>query len=426
MEWNGNAHVRQLIWTKAKSPAAANNAAMRLLRLMAIFALPAWAGSPPFQPLIDATPSGGTLRPIAGHYAGPAVIDRPMAIEGDNQVAIDGENQGTVLTIRANGVTVRGLRLARSGETHDGIDAGLTIEGDDNLVEGNVLDEVLFGLHVKGGARNRLGNNRVTGKDLPLGQRGDGLRLWNSHHNVIAGNHFLRVRDLTIANSPDTTIADNTLDDGRYGMQFVFSPRARVTNNHLNHTGTGIVVLYSPGLTLRDNRVAHALSGGGAGIVFKESDEALVEGNEIIHCAVGMQVDAPPQPVGVLTVRNNRFAHNVVGLYFYGEQGGHRIENNRIEHNLTQVGISAPGVGGANVWRGNAWSDYQGFDRDGDGVGDTPHEIWLHTDRIWLETPKAKFFANSPVLELLDFLERLAPFSSPSLILRDTLPRTRR
>ncbi len=33
---------------------------------------------------------------------------------------------------------------------------------------------------------------------------------------------------------------------------------------------------------------------------------------------------------------------------------------------------------------------------------------------------------STPVLELLDFLERLAPFSSPSLILRDTAPRLRK
>lgn len=32
-------------------------------------------------------------------------------------------------------------------------------------------------------------------------------------------------------------------------------------------------------------------------------------------------------------------------------------------------------------------------------------------------------FANSPALELLDLLERLAPFASPSLILRDPAPR---
>ena len=36
------------------------------------------------------------------------------------------------------------------------------------------------------------------------------------------------------------------------------------------------------------------------------------------------------------------------------------------------------------------------------------------------------YVLSTPVLELLDFLERLAPFSSPSLILRDTAPRLRK
>jgi nitrous oxidase accessory protein len=35
----------------------------------------------------------------------------------------------------------------------------------------------------------------------------------------------------------------------------------------------------------------------------------------------------------------------------------------------------------------------------------------------------ARFFRSSPVLELLDFLERLAPFSTPDLILHDEQPR---
>jgi nitrous oxidase accessory protein len=71
------------------------------------------------------------------------------------------------------------------------------------------------------------------------------------------------------------------------------------------------------------------------------------------------------------------------------------------------------------------WDDYQGFDRNGDGIGDTPHEVYLFADRIWMETPLATFFRNSPVLEMLDFLERLAPFSSPHLVLRDPAPRMR-
>ena len=396
------------------------------LTFLLLFPIAAALAAPPLQPLIDATPSGGVLRPAPGTYAGPSTIARPMTLDGAGKVTIEGSGKGTVLTLAASGATLRGLRLTRSGDSHDGVDAGLLIAGDDNLVEGNVMDDVLFGIDVKQGNRNRIAGNSVSGRPAPRGARGDGLRLWNSRHNRIERNAFERVRDLTFANSPDNRILGNTLADGRYGMQFIFSPRAIVENNRLSDTDTGIAVLYSPELTLRGNTVAHALDGGGAGIAFKDSGNALVEGNQILHCAAGLSANAPLNAEAALTVRNNRFAHNIVGMYFYGEKGGHRIEANRFDNNLTQVAVSAAGVGEANLWQGNAWSDYQGFDRNHDGIGDTPHEVWLYSDRIWMETPRAKFFGHSPALELLDFLEKLAPFASPALILRDPAPRMAR
>ncbi|MBZ0133446.1 MAG: nitrous oxide reductase family maturation protein NosD [Rhodocyclaceae bacterium] len=398
-------------------------AVLQRLTFLLLLPLTLAQAAPPLQPLIDATPAGSTLRPKPGAYAGPATIAKAMTLDGGGKVTLQGNGKGTVLALRASGATLRGLAIAGSGDSHDSVDAGLLIEGDDNLIEGNVIDDVLFGIHVKQGNRNRIVGNVVTGRPAPRGQRGDGLRLWNSRHNRIENNTFTRVRDLTFANSPDNRIAGNRLADGRYGMQFVFSPRALVENNDLRDTDTGIVVLYSPDLTLRGNTIAHALDGGGAGIAIKDSGEALIEDNVVLHCAAGLSANAPLNTEAALIVRNNRFAHNVIGMYFYGEKGGHRIEANRFENNLTQVAVSAAGVGEANLWRGNAWSDYRGFDRDGDGIGDTPHEIWLYTDRIWMETPRARFFDNAPALELLDFLERLAPFASPSLILRDAAPR---
>ena len=307
-----------------------------LLAGLALPALVAMAAAPlPLQPLIDAAPAGATLRLAPGAYAGPVHISRALTLDGGRQAVIVGDGRGTVLSVAANGVTLRGLRLTGSGELHDHVDAGILLEGDDHRVEDNQLDDVLFGIHLK-------------------------------------------------------------------------------------H-----VVLYSPGLVLRGNHVAHALTDGGGGIVFKESNDALVEHNEVLHCSVGLRVDAPPQSFGALTVRHNRFAHNIVGMYFYGEEGGHRIHDNRFENNLNTVAISAPGAGSANLWRANFWDDYRGFDRNRDGVGDTPHEVRLYADRIWMETPMTTFFRNSPVLEILDFLERLAPFSSPHLVLRDPAPRMR-
>ncbi len=378
---------------------------------------------PPLQALIDATPAGGTLRLAPGSYAGPASVTKPLTLDGGRRAVIVGDGKSTVLSVAANGVTLRGLRLTGSGDSHDRIDGGILLEGDDHLVEDNELDDVLFGIHLKQVNRSRVLRNRIRGKDLSLSMRGDAIRLWYSRDNLVEGNHFTRARDLTFANSANNRIVGNRFNDGRYGMNIVFSPGLLIENNQLSDTGTGIIVLYSPNLVLRGNRIAHALTSGGGGIVFKESDDALVENNDVLHCSVGLRVDAPPQSTGALVVRNNRFAHNIIGMFIYGEEGGHQLLDNRFENNLNTIAISAPGTGSAIVWRGNYWSDYQGFDRNHDAIGDTPHEVYLFADRIWMETPMATFFRNSPVLEMLDFLERLAPFSTPHRVLQDQRPR---
>ena len=381
---------------------------------------------PSLQTRIDTAPAESIIHLEPGIHAGPVSITKPLTLDGGGKAEIRGNGKGTVVSIAGANVTLRGLRIAGSGESHDGIDAGVLIEGHNHLVENNHFTDVLFGIHLRQAAQTTVRNNQVTGKPLELGLRGDAIRMWNGTGNRIENNRFHRARDLTFINSADNLVAGNRFIDGRYGMQIVFSPRMRIERNHLSDMGTGIVVLYSRDVELRENHIEHALTGGGAGIVFKESDTGIVTGNTVLHCAVGLKVDAPPEPIGVLDVRDNRFAHNIIGLFFYGEAGGHRFEGNRFDNNLTTVAISGKGAGEANVWQGNRWDEYEGFDRDGDGVGDRPHDAWLYADRIWMDTPMATFFRNSPVLELLDFLERLAPFSSPYRILRDPAPDMRR
>ena len=375
------------------------------------------------QPLIDATPAGGTLRLAPGVYGGPVRITRPMTLDGAGRAVIQGDGRSTVLSVNTNNVTLRGLRLQGSGDSHDRIDAGIQLEGDEHRVENNDLQDVLFGIHLKAVNRTLVKGNRVTGKLFSTGLRGDSLRLWNSHHNQIEDNRFTQGRDLTLINSPDNQLLRNHFNDGRYGMHIIFSPRFLAEDNRLTNTGTGIVALYSPNITLRGNHVAHALTDGGGGIALRESNDSLIENNMILHCSVGMKMDSPVIGGGQLIVRGNHFAHNIIGLFFYGEAGGHQFTNNRFDNNLTTVAISAPGTGSANHWSDNHWDEYQGFDRNHDQIGDTPHEVLLYADRIWMETPKATFFRNTPAFELLDFLERLAPFSTPHRVLQDPRPR---
>lgn len=384
---------------------------------------PAFAALPALQAWIDATPPGGTLTLPAGHYAGPVVISRPIHIDGRQQVTVDGGGQGTVITLRASGSSLRGLRITNSGDSHDRLDSALLLENSNaNLIADNKIDNVMFGITLQQANDNRLLNNRIRSKPYELAGRGDGIRLWYSTGNRIEDNDINTIRDITVSNSPRNRFVGNRIRDSRRAMNFLFSHRTLIENNLLTHNATGITVLNSEGMIIRRNRIMHAMEASGVGIALKESSAALVQENEILHCAVGLSADSPLHPINRIVLIDNRIAYNVTGINFYGESGGHLILRNRFEHNLWQAMVGGTGDATANEWHGNYWDDYQGFDRNKDGIGDTPHEIWAHADRIWIDTPMARFFRNSPVLELLDFLERLAPFSLPRLILRDPEP----
>lgn len=58
------------------------------------------------------------------------------------------------------------------------------------------------------------------------------------------------------------------------------------------------------------------------------------------------------------------------------------IEDNQFEGNISQVVVAGGKTANRNQWQGNYWDDYQGFDRNLDGIGDTPYELYGYADRI--------------------------------------------
>ena len=392
------------------------------LTLALCHAVPTLAAQP-LQPWLDTALPGARIRLPAGIYQGPAVISKPLTLEGDGQVIVDAGGHGTVLTVQADGVTLRGLTLRASGNSHDQLDSGLMVEGKNLLIENNVIEDVLFGISLHKTGDSVVRGNRIRSRPVDPADRGDGLRLWYSSHNRIENNDIAQIRDVTVTNSPHNRFSGNTIRDSRRAFNFLFAHRSLVDRNHLEQNSTGIIALNSDGLTIRNNRILHAMDASGAGIALKETSAALVIGNEIVHCAHGIMADSPMNPLNRIVFIDNYVAHNITGVYFYGAKGGHIAIGNTFRSNLWPVTIIGDGDPLDDTWLGNYWDGYEGFDQDGDGFGDRPYELLAYADRIWLETPAARFFRNSPVLELLDFLERLAPFSAPTLILRDSAPR---
>ena len=384
-------------------------------------------GLKPFQDLVDKAPAGSVLKPPPGTYSGPVVINKPLTIDGGGKVTIDAGDRGTVVALNASNSVLRGLHLTGSGDSHDTDDSCLDVRGHHNTVENLEVDNCLFGLDFKQSNNNIVRNNSIRSKDRELGVRGDGLRLWYSNDNLIEKNQIIDSRDMVAWYSNKNIFRENLGKRSRYSIHFMFANENIVENNQFYDNAVGVYFMYTEGGVARNNIISHATGATGMGIGFKEASGTIIENNEIIYCGIGIGSDLSPfQPDSTIEIRGNRFAYNGIGILFNSETGGNNMLNNIFEGNLTQVSYGGHGDNNnspKNVWIGNYWDDYQGFDRDGDGIGDKTHELYAYADQIWMELPVARFFRSSPVMELLDFLERLAPFSTPDLILRDDKPR---
>ncbi len=398
----------------------------RLLLVALLLPLTATAAgaSASLQKLVDQTPKNGVLVPPPGTYSGPVVVNKPMVIDGRGKVTIDGGGKGSVILLHTDGATIKNLHLTHSGDSPNRIDAGVQVRGNYNVIKDNVIDDCLFGVDLQQSNNNIVRRNRISSKlEFGLGQRGDSVRLWYSFGNKITDNVTTNVRDMVVWYSANNVIARNHGSNSRYSLHFMYSRYNLVEDNFYVNNAVGIFLMYSDSVVLRNNHIAHAVGPSGVGIGFKETSDLTLENNEVLYCASGLYIDVSPfQPDTTNRFRGNLIAYNGIGVRFLNDWHGNIFQNNQFVDNLTQVVVSGGGTANHNRWEGNYWSDYAGFDRDHDSIGDLPYELYDYADRLWQDEPYAQFFKGSPMLEVLDFLEKLAPFSKPTLLVRDEKP----
>jgi len=398
-----------------------------LLFLFTIFSCSlSWANTtkstsyPSLQALVDKVKQGETFIIPPGTYSGPVFIERAMTLDGQGKVTINSGGKGSVIILDTDGAVIKNLHLTNSGDHHNDLDSGVQVRGNFNVIKDNIIDDCLFGIDLQQSENNIVKRNRISSKDEELGMRGDAIRLWYSFDNKIIGNTITDTRDMVVWYSKNNIIKDNTTVGGRYGLHFMYSQYNLVQNNSYKNNSVGIFLMYSDGVKLLNNTISHATGAAGIGIGFKETSDVVVADNKILFSSIGLSIDVSPyQPDTKNHFTNNLIAFNGIGIRFLANWKDNIFKNNHFKANITQIMVMGGKTANRNEWDGNYWDDYEGFDLDNDGIGDTPHEIYAYSDRIWQDVPGAQFFKGSAMLELIDFLERLAPFSEPDLILRD-------
>lgn len=379
------------------------------------------------QQAIDAAQEGAVLTLPKGVYKGKIIIDKPITIDGiDNNAIIEGDGTGTVVKIRSSGVTLQNLTIRGSGSDHNGLDGAISVK-DAFFVHilNNRIEDSLFGIDFDKVNRSRIEGNFITSKNVNLGLRGDAMRIWYSNENSIAKNKIYNSRDAVIWYSSGNTVEKNFGSHCRYSLHLMYAGKNLVQNNHFEYNSVGIFFMYSKGTVVINNTVKNSIGSFGLGIGMKDSSSFYLRNNTLIYNARGLYLDqSPHEPNTVNTYEKNNILYNSVGVQFHATAEKSLFYNNRLKGNTEAVINDTPQSKiYLNEWSGNYFDDYEGFDRNQDGIGDIPYINKAYADKLWLYNNNIKFFYGSPVMSLLNFLAKLVPFSEPDLLIIDNKPR---
>ncbi len=338
---------------------------------------------------------GDTLLLKPGFYTGPATIKVPnVVIDGGGKATISGMANESVIYVKADSVTIKNLHITNSGDSPDRLDAGVkVIEANYALIQNCLIEECLFGVDIFKSDGVVVENNDITSiSRKPLALKGDAIRLWYSTNNRILFNYWHGVRDMVVWYSSGNHFEGNKGVGNRYSIHFMYAHNNRIHNNKFYNNSVGVFLMYSEQTILSENLIQGSVGSTGMCLGLKETSSNQILNNRFLYSAYGIHFDVSPFVTEKInTVVGNEIAFCNVGMLFHSDLEGNLIKSNYLHDNLTQVYARGKTANG-NKFEGNYWSDYQGFDKNEDNVGDVPYSLYSYSEHLWAFNKNVKFF----------------------------------
>ncbi|WP_394203885.1 nitrous oxide reductase family maturation protein NosD [Shewanella waksmanii] len=351
----------------------------------------------------------------AGQYQGQFQVLRPLTLTADKLAIIDAQGKGSAISVRSADVTLQGLSIRNWGNDLYQQHAGVHLSDQANNVQ--VIDCHFngqgFGIFAVDVAAPQLSNNVIVGdRDRFTLDRGDGIHLLRVNDPKVTGNRISWVRDGVYLESGTGSVVDNNqFESQQYAIHYMYTQTDRASGNVAHDVDGGYALMNATGIVLEYNQVTAARE---FGVLLNLTNDARIAFNHISDTfdpnSTGELLDEG-KGIFIYGARGNELQANLmqnnqVGLSMAMGGESNRIFENQFIDNQVQVKyIGDVRVEWSHQGRGNYWSDYQGWDLNGNGIGETLHLPNDSLDRLFWLYPEARFLSESPVVKLLKWLD---------------------
>lgn len=372
---------------------------------------------------IESATAGDTILVKKGTYKEfNILVDKPLTIIGENHPIIDGEDQGEIIRIVSDNVTIDGLFIINVGTSYTSDHAAIRVVRSENFVIKNVvLEKLFFGIYIEKSKHGKIFHNKVIGDAQDEYNSGNGIQLWYSKNVVVEQNIVQKVRDgIYLEFSDSITIHNNVSTNNlRYGLHFMFSNDDLYTNNTFENNGAGVAVMFSKRIKMMHNTFKKNWGSAAFGLLLKEINDAEITGNVFEENTVAINIEGSNR----IIYSGNNFISNGYAIKVLGACYANTFEKNNFLYNSFDVSYHSRI--NDNIFQHNYWSSYTGYDLDKDGVGDVPYRPVKLFSYIVNKTPETIILMRSLFVDMIDFSEKVSPVFTPDNLL-DLSPQIKR
>ncbi|WP_117883130.1 nitrous oxide reductase family maturation protein NosD [Aureibaculum luteum] len=338
------------------------------------------------------------------------LIDKPLQIIGEGNPIIDGEKKGYVLIVKSDSVSVTGLVIKNPGKSYTKDYAAVYISQSNHFTfENNTLESVFFGFLIEKSHHGKIVKNHVSSQAIDQSASGNGIHLWNCSNMLIDGNKAHNLRDgIYLEFTKETKVTNNqSYDNMRYGLHFMFSNNNEYHNNTFTNNGAGVAVMFSKFIKMTGNTFTKNWGTASYGLLLKEIYDAEIENNTFEENTIGINVEGSTR---INYIKNN-FISNGWSVKIAGACYANIFKENNFLNNSFDISYNSNM--NDNKFDSNYWSSYTGYDLDKNGIGDIPYRPVKLFSYIVNKTPETIILLRSLFVDIINFSEKVSPVFTP-------------